>query len=115
MKKYIFTLLFVMLISVASLSGKSFDLMSYENVVAYTSSKVNVMYSQEYIEEVIYKCLGNTTIIPYQHSLSPLVFLISGSDRIIPHILMQDRNLVVFFGFSLCLTHLPNESYNSCQ
>ena len=54
MKKYIFTLLFMMLISVASLSGRSFDLMSYENVVAYTSSKVNVMYSQEYIEEQYY-------------------------------------------------------------
>ena len=54
MKKYIFTLLFVMLISIASLSGRSFDLMSYENVVAYTSSKVNVMYSQEYIEEQYY-------------------------------------------------------------
>lgn len=53
MKKFIFTML-IMMTYVMSSFGSSFDSLTYENVIEFTKSKVNVEYSQEYIEEQYY-------------------------------------------------------------
>lgn len=46
----------------------------YLSVLKFEDRKLG-FYSKEYVEEVICKCLENNAIIPYQLSLSLLVFL----------------------------------------
>lgn len=56
----------------------------YLSVIKFEDGKLG-FYSKEYVEEVICKCLENNAIIPYQLSLSLLVFLITVSGTHIHH------------------------------
>ena len=89
-------------------SGLKFPSICFQSVLSIYPITLHFLFICSFLLSIVDDMKAET------QRLFPLVFLISVSDRIIPMI-MEDRNLVVFFGFSLCLTHLSNESYISCQ